>query len=92
MYYVPDHFKTQGLRNDAVEEEPSSLQYVSDYFVTQEQIKKWHDDDYDNEGGYWDDNDDDDEDKFFEWYGGYQKRKAQKVLRLRYFSTSYSTL
>ena len=39
----------------------------------------WHGDYYDGDGGHWDDDDDDDEDKFFEWYDGYKKWKAQKV-------------
>ena len=85
LYHVHDDFKTQGLCNDAVEEKPS-LQYVPDYFVTQQQIKTWNDDDHGDDGSHWDDNDgghwddvDDDEDKFFEWYDGYQKRKAQKA-------------
>ena len=54
--------------NDAVEEEASSLKYVSDYFVTQKQLKVWLDDDE-----YWYD------DKVIEWYEGHQKRKAQKA-------------
>ena len=40
----------------------------------------WYDDYYDDDdddGGHWDD--DNDEDKFFEWYDGYKKRKAQKA-------------
>ena len=37
----------------------------------------WCDDYYDDDGDYWDN--DDDEDKFFGWYNGYQKRKAQKA-------------
>ena len=40
------------------------MQCVPDWFVTQQQLKIWHDDDEDN---------------FFEWYDGYQKRKAQKA-------------
>ena len=36
---------------------PSSLQFVPDWFVTQGQVKIWHDD-----GDYWDDG----KDKFFE--------------------------
>ena len=36
----------------------------------------WHDGYYYDDGGHWDD---DDEDKFFEWYDGYKKRKAQKA-------------
>ena len=35
------------------------------------------DDYYDDDGDHWDN--DDDEDKFFEWYDGYKKRKAQKT-------------
>ena len=49
---------------------PSSLQFVPDWFVTQGQVKIWHDD-----GDYWDDG----KDKFFEWYNGYKKWKAQKA-------------
>ena len=37
----------------------------------------WHDDYYDDDDGHWDN--DDNEDKFFEWYDGYKKRKAQKT-------------
>ena len=37
----------------------------------------WHDDYYDDDGGHCDS--DDDEDKFFGWYNGYKKRKAQKA-------------
>ena len=45
-----------------------SLQYVFDWFVTQQQLKLWHDyDDYCND------------DKLIEWYEGYKKRKAQKA-------------
>ena len=52
----------------AVEEEPGLLQYVPDWFLSQQQIKLWHDDDY------WCD-----DDKLIEWYEGYQKRKVQKA-------------
>ena len=40
----------------------------------------WNDDYYDDDGDYLvdDDDDDDDDDKFFKWYDGYKKRKAQK--------------
>ena len=37
----------------------------------------WYDDYYDDDDGHWDN--DDNEDKFFEWYDGYKKRKAQKT-------------
>ena len=40
----------------AVMEDPSSLEYVSDWFVTQQQIELWDDDDE-----YYDD------DKIIEW-------------------------
>ena len=36
----------------------------------------WCDDYCDGDGDHWND---DDEDKFFGWYDGYQKRKAQKA-------------
>ena len=52
----------------AVKDDPSSLQFVPDWFVTQQQTDVWYDDDYwyhDNEIIY--------------WYHGYQKRKAQKA-------------
>ena len=37
----------------------------------------WYDDYSDDDGGHW--HGDDNQDKFFEWYNGYQKRKAQKA-------------
>ena len=40
----------------AVNDDPYSLQFVSDWFVTQQQLKIWHDDDYCNNG------------KLIEWY------------------------
>ena len=52
----------------AVMEDPSSLEYVPDWFVTQQQIELWDDDDE-----YYDD------DKIIEWLEGHQKRKAQKA-------------
>ena len=74
---VPDHFKTQEICDKAVRDDSSSLQFVPDRFVTREGVDVWYDDYYDDDGGHWDD--DDDEDKFFGWYEGYKKRKAQKV-------------
>ena len=53
------------------------MQFVPDWFVTQEQIDIWYDDDGDHEGDHCDD--DNDEDKFCEWYKGYKKRKVQKA-------------
>ena len=37
----------------------------------------WYDDCYNDDGDHWDN--DYDEDNFFDWYDGYQKRKAQKT-------------
>ena len=43
------------------------MQYVPDYFVTQNQLKIWHDaDDYCND------------DELIEWYDGDKKQKSQK--------------
>ena len=52
----------------AVEEDPGLLEYVSDRFVTEQQIGAWGDDD-----DYYDDH------KLIEWHGDYLKRKAQKA-------------
>ena len=51
-----------------VRSDPYSLQFVSDIFVSLQQLKIWHDD---NDYCY--------DDEFVEWYDGYEKRKAQKV-------------
>ena len=65
MYHVPGHLKMQEMCDKAVRDDHSSLQYVPDWFVTQQQLKLWHvyDDFY----------------KRTEWYDGYQKRKTQKA-------------
>ena len=68
LKFVPDHFKTQDIYDDAVWGDPFYLQYVPDWFVTQGQVKLWHD--YDDYYG---------DDKLTEWYEGYKKRKAQKA-------------
>ena len=63
LAYIPDHFKTQEICDEAVWDDSSSLQYVPGWFVTREGLYMWHDDYYDDDdGGHWDD----DEDKFFE--------------------------
>ena len=49
----------------AIEVDLYTLVFCSASFVTQEQIKSWCDDDYDDEAPG--------------WYEGYQKRKAQKA-------------
>ena len=61
------------MRDKAVRDGSSSLQFVSEWFMTLGQIDMRYDHYYDDDIGHWDD----DEDKFFEWYDGYKKRKAQ---------------
>ena len=51
-----------------VRDDSFSLNFVLDWFVTQEQIELWHDDAY-----YYNDN------EMIKWYDGYKKRKAQKA-------------
>ena len=65
---VPDHLKTRKMCEDALTYYPFSLEYVPDWFVTQGQLKLWHDNNYayNDEG-------------LSKWYEGYQKRKAQKA-------------
>ena len=50
-----------------VKDDPYSLQYVPDWFVTQQLIDIWDDDDY----AY--------NDYLIEWYDSYKKRKGQEV-------------
>ena len=69
--------KHQEMCDKAVRDDPSSLQFVPDWFITMEGVDMWHDDYYDDEGDHWED--DDNEDNFFEWHKGYKKRKAQKA-------------
>ena len=76
LQLVPNHFKMQGICDKAVRDDSFSLQFVPDWFVTREGVDIWYDDYYDDGGFHWDN---DDEDKFFEWYDGYKKRKAQKA-------------
>ena len=69
LRYVSDHFITQEMCNNAVRDEFFSLQYVPDWFVTQQQVKIWYDDgEYHN-----------DDDEIIKWYNGYKKRKVQKA-------------
>ena len=53
--------------DEAIAEYPYSLQYVCDWFVTQERVKIWHDDDYYSNVN-----------EIVEWYDHYEKRKNQK--------------
>ena len=51
-----------------VEADLGLLEHVPGWFVTQQQLKIWHDDnDYCND------------DELIDWYNGFQKRKAQKA-------------
>ena len=54
--------------DDAIKEDPSPLQFVPDWFVTQQQWDIWYDDEY------WYHYD-----EIIEWYKGYKKLKAQKA-------------
>ena len=53
---------------EAVQKRLCLLEYIPDWFVTQQQIKIWHDD------AYYCNND-----KLITWYEGYQKRKVPKA-------------
>ena len=77
LQLFPDHFKDKEMCDKAIKEDSSSLQFVPDWFVTRKWVWMRCDDYYDDDGDHWDN--DDDEDKFFGWYDGYQKRKAQKA-------------
>ena len=57
----------------AVNEDPWLLNYIHDWFVTQEQVKIWHDD------SEYNGDDDDNDGEIIVWYEGYKKRKAQKA-------------
>ena len=52
----------------AVKDDPFSLRFVPGWFVKQQQIDVWYDDDY----WYHDD-------ELIKWYESYKKRKAQKA-------------
>ena len=56
LEFVPDHFKTQEICDEAVKEDSWELEFVLDWFVTHQQIKIWHDD-----NDYYDD------DEIIEW-------------------------
>ena len=69
--HVPDHFKTQQMCKKAVKVDRSLLQLVPDCFVSQEQLKLWHDSD-DWLIRWWYNN------RLIKWYDDYKKWKAQK--------------
>ena len=68
LYDVPDNLKMQKMCDDVVRMDSYSLLFDPDWFVTQEQLEIWHDDDE-----YCSD------DEIIELYKVYQKRKAWKV-------------
>ena len=68
LWPVPDQYKTQEMCDKAVEEDLGLLEYVPDWFVTQQQVELWHDDD-----DYCNNN------EMIRWYDGYKKREAQKA-------------
>ena len=70
--HFPDHFKRQDMCNEAVELDPFFLRFVPDWFVSQEQLKLWHDGD-DWLIRWWYNN------RLIKWYDRYEKRKAQKA-------------
>ena len=66
---IPDYLTTKKkVCDEAVKSNPSSLQFLPDWFVTQQQMDVWYDD------GYWYHNY-----EIIEWYNGYRKRKVQKA-------------
>ena len=68
LHDAPNHFKTQEISDKAARDHLSYLRFVPDWFVTQGQIKLWHDDTY-----YCND------DRIIKWYKGYKRHKAQKA-------------
>ena len=65
---VPDQLKTQETCDKVVRDDAFSLVRVLDWFVSQEQLKLWHDSD-----DYCDD------DEIIQWKEGYKKCKTQKA-------------
>ena len=65
---IHDYLKTQKMCGDVVWRDSYSLQFVSDWFVTQKRLEIWHDDD---EYCTSDEN--------IEWFKRCKKRKAQKA-------------
>ena len=52
LKFVPNHFKKEKICDNAVPKNLWSLEFVPDWFVTQEQLKLWHDSDdwHDDDG------------------------------------------
>ena len=67
LWHAPNNLKTQEICIRAAGAGLGLLEYVTDWFVTQQQIKIWRDDDK-----YCDD------DEFIKWCKDYKKRRTQK--------------
>ena len=65
---VTDRFKTQEMCNEAVHNKLCLMLFVLGWFVTQQQIHVWYDDDY----GY-------NDNEMIKWYDVYKARKPQKA-------------
>ena len=76
FHRIPDCFKTQEMCDKAVKNDPSFLEFVTDWLVRRECMWMWYEVYYYDDADHWDN--ENDEDKFFEWYDGY-KKKAQKA-------------
>ena len=68
LVLVPDHLNTEEMCNKAVCKHPWLLKYVLDWFVAEQQLKTWQDDDY-----YCNN------DKIIKCQDSYKKRKSQKA-------------
>ena len=69
LKYVPDNFITQKMCDKAVRDYLFSLQSVSDWFGTFEQLNLWYDGDYNYN-----------DHEMIECYEGYKKRKGSKSI------------
>ena len=67
LEHIRDHLKTQKMCYKAVRDYLFSMQPVPDWFVTQQQIDIWYDDDE-----YYNDN------VMIKWYNGYKKKQSPK--------------
>ena len=74
MQLIPDRFKTQEICDKVLRDDSSYLQFVPDWFVTNQGVDLWYDHHCDDDGNHWDYDDED------EWCDVYKKQKAQKVL------------
>ena len=66
---VPDCFKTWEMLEKAIKRYLYLLKYVPDWFITDQQIKIWHDNNYRCN-----------DDELIEWHKGYQKLLKRRAL------------